>query len=308
MIVVLIFISNNLQVHFGRDKLSITSKYTSSYEGEVFSLALAFSFNLMIAALIYKERLYRYLVSDTDDDIANTDDDSMRRWYYFLYVLFITSVILMVNSYVKISENCYFSNSITTLKKLYSTTLAYTIGCSWYILGYISFQSFFFDIDNGYLLGLFLYSIIMTLTFVFANTVVELRKKVEYIIPGEEQQYEETPKFLMISARLVIGWLWSDFITACFAAVVPQHSNKKNVEILIKFVVALVIFVIGTWIELRNKSPKSITFKSSSGTVLTLDKRIQSVNALKFGKTGLKEPLIENVLVDDLRESSGHAL
>ena len=310
MIIVLICISNNLQVYFGGDKSSVTSRYTSSYEGEVFSLSLAFSFNLMIAALIYKERLYRYLVSDTDDDTANVDDDdSMRQWYYLLYVLFVTIVILLVNSYVKVSENCYFRNSITTLKMLYSTTLAYTIGCSWYILGYLCFQSFFFHLNNGYLLGLFLYSIIMTLTFVFANTVVALRKKVEYITPGVEQQFEESPKFLMISARLVIGWLWSDFITACFAAIVPQNENKRNdVEILIKFVVALAIFCIGIYIELRNKSTNAMIFKSSSASALTLDKRIQSVNALKFGKTGLKEPLIENILVDDLRGSSGHVL
>jgi hypothetical protein len=308
MIIVLISASNNLQIYFGRNNTSVISVYTSCYEGEVFSLSLAFSFNLMIAALIYKEKLYRYLVSDTDDDIANEDDDdSLRQWYYLLYVLFITIGILVINSYVKLSENCCFKESINTLIKLYHTTLAYTIGCSWYILGYLCFQSIFFHLDKGYLLGLFLYSIIMTLVFVFANTIIALKNNAaEYCEPGTEHKNLASPKLLMVSGRLVIGWLWSDFITGCVSSIIPQRGNKRNdLELLMKFVIALVIFFIGTRIELRNKTINSIQLLSSKTQT---DKRINSTSSLKFGAKGLKEPLIENVLVDDLRESSGHVL
>jgi hypothetical protein len=134
------------------------------------------------------------------DPANEDDDDSLRQWYYLLYVLFITIGILVINSYVKLSENCCFKDSINTLIKLYHTTLAYTIGCSWYILGYLCFQSIFFHLDKGYLLGLFLYSIIMTLAFVFANTIIALKNNTaEYCEPGTEHKNLASPKLLMVS-------------------------------------------------------------------------------------------------------------
>ena len=78
------------------------------FESETFSLALAYSLSIMIAVIFYKNASTNYVAGT--DDLNSINDDSVtvasaENWWFFLYSIFLTGVLLY-SPYI----NQYFRN------------------------------------------------------------------------------------------------------------------------------------------------------------------------------------------------------
>jgi hypothetical protein len=147
-------------------------------------------------------------------------------------------------------------------------TTAYLVVCAWYSWSVISFQSYFDILNEGSVLGLFLFSamisaLMLLLLLLFTQVSEKYRamnnessdendeidyncyihpperpldyiSEVDRLDVGEEYSVdkEETVQWLLITGRFLVGWAWANFISLSITKLmtyIVSNSNKNVV-------------------------------------------------------------------------------
>ena len=159
-----------------------------------------------------------------------------------------------------------------SLMHLFNTFCGYVVGCAWYTYAVMTFQSYFKSIPGGDVLGLFLYSVAMTIISAWIMGRVErssdrqLKDKLRAygtdpsithdVVAKFTARYKRNSDLAAVAGRLVVGWSWSDFVTSCFVSVlsdqerkITQFASSNWAGTLIKCILALIILIAGMWID-----------------------------------------------------------
>ena len=157
--------------------------------------------------------------------------------------------------------------SKSSLAHLVNTSGGYTVGCAWYTFAVITFQNLFSSMSNGRLLGLFLYAMSMTGIVVFLMERIERRQtriweRQMAMLEGDERslsayrsRYKRNTELVRVAGRLLCGWSWSDFVTACADAVITDTETAEMTKFhssswigaLVKTAIAVILFACGAY-------------------------------------------------------------
>ena len=159
-----------------------------------------------------------------------------------------------------------------SLMHLINTVSGYVVGCAWYTFSVLTFQESFTNIRGGEILGLFIYSLFMTLAVALIMGQVERRteKKLKAklkdfgkdpsithdVVAKFTARYKRGNELALIAGRLICGWSWSDFITSVFTSVLSdrereftQFKSSNWLSAIIKAVVAVLILWTGKCVD-----------------------------------------------------------
>jgi len=155
---------------------------------------------------------------------------------------------------------------------LLNTVSGYIVGCAWYTFSLMTFQKYFVAIPAGQLLGLFIYSFLMTLlvvvimVYVEGNNNKQLEEKLkdfrtnnmltQDVLEKVAARYKRNNELAMVAGRLLCGWSWSDFVTSCFTNLLSdrereltKYKSSNWVGALTKTIVAIIIVIAGKYLD-----------------------------------------------------------
>lgn len=220
-----VILSNYLQIAF----LTLSSEISQDlqvYDGEIFSLSIAYSLTLIVAASVYVDASSNYLTQlDDDTSINGNSKDKNLDWLFIIYVVSITFVVVVMNSYMRkrynnqshedkstnkdgskaqggkgilacvvdsFKETFLFwdksGHTINSLQYLYIATAGYMVACAWYTWSVLSFQTLFTFMPGGSVLGLFIYAAFITLFLIAILTRKSIKKERKEIEEGEKMR------------------------------------------------------------------------------------------------------------------------
>jgi len=159
-----------------------------------------------------------------------------------------------------------------SLMHLINTVSGYIVGCAWYTFSVLTFQESFKNIRGGEILGLFIYSLFMTLTVALIMGKVERRTEKNLkaklkdfgkdssithdVVAKFTARYKRGNELALVAGRLICGWSWSDFITSVFTSVLSdrereftQFKSSNWLSAIIKCVVAVLILWTGKCVD-----------------------------------------------------------
>ncbi len=159
-----------------------------------------------------------------------------------------------------------------SLLHLINTVSGYVVGCAWYTFSVLTFQESFLQMRGGEVLGLFLYSVLMTLAVAALMGNVERRQEKKLkaklkdfgkdpsithdVVAKFTARYKRNSELALVAGRLVCGWSWSDFITSVFISVLSdrereftQYKSSNWLSAIIKCVVAVIIVWTGKCVD-----------------------------------------------------------
>jgi uncharacterized membrane protein YjgN (DUF898 family) len=178
-----------------------------------------------------------------------------------------------------------------SLMHLGNTVAGYTVGCAWYTYSLLTFQAEFSNSRAGEVLGLFIYSVLMTVCVTLIMSRIErtsgkqLQKKLvdfgrdstitQDIVAKFTARYKRNNELALVAGRLVCGWSWADFITACFTSTLSdrqreftQYKSSNWLGATVKCVVAVIIVISGLYLDeylTKRRLNKVSNMKSSQG-------------------------------------------
>ena len=159
-----------------------------------------------------------------------------------------------------------------SLMHMGNTVAGYTVGCAWYTFSLLTFQKEFTNIPAGDVLGLFIYSVGMTLAVTLIMSRIErtqgkkLQEKLKKfgrdssvtmdVVEKFTARYKRNNELALVAGRLACGWSWADFFTSCFTSAlsdeqreITQYKSSNWLGAIIKCFVAVIIIVTGKYID-----------------------------------------------------------
>lgn len=216
--------------------------------------------------------------------------------------------------------------SKSSLAHLVNTSGGYTVGCAWYTFAVITFQNLFSTLSNGRLLGLFLYAMAMTGIVVFLMERIERRQtriweRQMAMLEGDERsllayrsRYKRNTELVRVAGRLLCGWSWSDFVTACADALITdtetaemtKYHSSSWVGAIVKTIIGIVIFACGAYYtKLRVNADQARAGRLSSGGSSRASSRGLSLQEHREKHAALQADFLAEYGEDDFGEMGG---